>query len=242
MRSVQRQPEYEMPKCEVIFERVLRLILIAGLILLLSGCANKIPFKKAVLVPVEAVDPESVRDSFEASLPQSFQLISSTVFKYKMHSFAAIGVTGIDTRKKEFTLACINPMGVKLFELAGDEQGVDCRFAMKEFTQKGDFAKMVANDIRSIYFDRIPDKNAEVVKKNKKIIFFQPVNGGTMEYLFGGTGNLLIEKRFIKKGRKIWSVFYFEYISKKGKLHPAGIILKNYIYRYKLVIRAKGNQ
>ena len=218
---------------------MLRLILITGFILLLSGCANKIPFKKAVLVPVEAVDPESVRDSFEASLPQNFQLISSTVFTYKMHSFAAIGMTGIDTRKKEFTLACINPIGAKLFELAGNEQEVDCRFAIKEFTQKGDFAKIVANNIRSIYFDRIPDKNAEIVKKNKKIIFFQPADGGTMKYLFGGAGNLLIEKKFIKKGRKIWSAFYFEYILKKGKLHPAGIILKHYIYRYKLVIRLK---
>jgi len=218
---------------------MLRLILIAGLTLLLSGCANKIPFKKAVLVSVEAVDPESVRDTFEASLPQSFKLISSTVFKYKMHSFAAIGVTGIDTLKKEFSLACINPMGVKLFELEGDKQTVNCRFTMEEFAKKGDFAKIVAHDIRSIYFDQIPDKKAEVVKKNKKIIFFQPVNGGTMEYLFGGTGNLLIEKRFIKKGRKIWSVFFFEYITKKGKLHPAGIILKHYIYQYKLVIRLK---
>ena len=214
-----------------------RLIRITGLMLLLVGCSHKIPFEHPSLHPVADIDPGVIRDNFAASLPESFQLISSTVFIYKMHSFTAIGLTGIDVKTQKFTLACMNPMGVKLFELAGDKEGVDCRFAMKEFTQKGDFAKMVADDIRNIYFNRIPDKDAGIVKQNKKIIFFKPVNSGRMEYLFGGNGNLLLEKRFLKKGRKIWSVFYFEHIKKNGKLHPSGIIFKHYKYGYQLVIR-----
>ncbi len=209
------------------------------MVLLLPGCLNKVPFKKPAFFPIGDVSPCSVRDSFASSLPEKFQLISSTVFTYKMHSFAAIGVTEIDAKNKKFSLACINPMGLKLFDLSGDEDTVHCHFAMEEFTKQGDFTKIVADNVRSIYFDRIPDKGAEIVKKKEKIIFFKPVNGGRMEYLFGGTGNLLIEKSFKKKGRKIWSVFYFEYISKKGKLHPSGIILRHYKYKYKLVMRLK---
>lgn len=207
--------------------------------LLLPGCLNKIPFKKPAFIPVGDVNPWSVRDSFASSLPEKFQLISSTVFTYRMHSFAAIGVTEIDTRNKTFILTCINPMGLKLFDLSGNENNIESFFAMEEFTKQGDFAKIVADNVRNIYFDRVPGKDAEIVKKKKKIIFSEPVNGGIMEYLFGGTGNLLIEKRFKKKGRKIWSVFYFEYILKKGKLHPSGIILKHYNYKYKLVISLK---
>ena len=216
-----------------------RLIFIAAVMLLLPGCLNKIPFKKTAFMHVGDVNPWLVRDSFASSLPEKFQLISSTVFTYKMHSFAAIGVTEIDTKNKKFSLASINPMGLKLFDLSGDEDNVDCHFAMEEFTKQGDFAKIVADNVKNIYFDRIPDKNAKIIKKKKKIIFFKPVNNGIMEYLFGGTGNLLIEKRFKKNGHTIWSVFYFEYISKKGKLHPSGIILKHYNYKYKLVIRLK---
>ena len=202
------------------------------------GCSS-IPFQSIAYVPVDAVQPAAVREEFAMSLPLKFQLINTIVFQYGRQAISAIGYTAVDTSKKVFTVAGLNPMGVKLFELSGDVNNVECRFAIEQFTLRGNFADAVADDIRRIYFDRIPGPEAEVYKKKYKIIFRQPTSEGIMEYVFGGIDNVLIEKRYYNGDRRVWSVSYYEYCREKGKLFPAGIILTHYEYRYQLVVRLK---
>ena len=69
------------------------------------------------------------------------------------------------------------------------------------------------------------------------LIFVQPSKAGTLEYVFGGAENLLIEKKFYNQKHLIWSVCYFEYIKKNKMLYPAGIILKHHKHKYQLVVR-----
>jgi len=202
------------------------------------GCSS-IPFQRVAYVPVDAVQPAAVREEFALSLPLKFQLINTIVFQYGRQAISAIGYTAVDTCEKVFTVAGLNPMGVKLFELSGDANNVECRFAIKQFTQRGNFARAVADDIRRIYFDRIPGPEAEVYKKKYKIIFRQPTEAGIMEYVFGGIDNVLIEKRYYDGDRRVWSVSYYEYCREKGKLYPAGIILTHHEYRYQLIVRLK---
>ena len=60
-----------------------------------------------------------------------------------------------------------------------------------------------------------------------------------MEYVFAGKDNLLVEKRFLKGRKKIWSVCYYEYFFDAGKVYPRGIIFNNYAYSYKLIVNLK---
>ena len=214
-------------------------LIITGFVVLYSAGCSSIPFQSVSYVSVKSVHPEEVRERFSLLVPRKFQLVSTIVFQYDRHYISAIGYIAIDTHQKIFTVVCLNPVGVKLFELSGDADDVECRFALEEFTHHKDFAQAVADDIKRIYFDRIPDSEAEVCKQKYKIVFRQSAGSGTMEYVFAGPDEVLIEKRYYEGDRQLWSVFYYEYRLENGKLYPAGIILRHHQYRYQLVVRLK---
>ena len=213
--------------------------LVFGFVVLCSTGCSSIPFKKVQYVSVSEVQPAAIREQFASVLPQKFQVINTIVFQYKRHKFSAIGYTDIDALQKIFTVVCLNHAGIKLFELAGNNNSVECKFAFEGASFPSNFAKAVANDIRRIYFDCIPDHEAKIYKKKNKIVFRQPSETGVMEYIFAGVDNLLVEKRYYKGWRRIWSVFYYEYLRKNGKLYPAGIMLRHHKYNYQLTVRLK---
>ena len=213
--------------------------LVFGLaVLCISGCSS-IPFKKVQYVSVSEVQPAAIREQFASALPQKFQVINTIVFQYKRHKFSAIGYTDIDAIQKLFTIVCLNHAGIKLFELTGNNNSFECKFAFEGASSPGNFTQAIADDIRRIYFNCIPAPESKVYKKKNKIVFRQPAETGVMEYIFAGADNLLVEKRYYKGWRRIWSVFYYEYRRKNGKLYPAGIMLKHHKYNYQLTVRLK---
>lgn len=203
-----------------------------------AGCGS-IPFRETQFISVESVNPIKARDEFAENLPSQFQVIDSIIFQNKWGGITAIGYTEVDTIDKEFTVVGLNPLGVKLFELIGDSDNVTRIFALKEFSRRGDIALAIANDIRRIYFDRIPPPEARIYKEKYKIIFRQDDPNGSLEHIFAGEDNRLIEKRYFRGEKNIWNVSYYEYHWNNGKLYPGGIILNHYQYRYKLIIQLK---
>ncbi|MBU0477905.1 hypothetical protein KKC91_05000 [bacterium] len=214
-------------------------LLFAGLVGLCSTGCSSVPFKKVQYVSVSKVQPAAIREQFASTLPRKFKIVSTIVFQYRRHKFSAIGYTDIDSLQKLFKIVCLNHAGIKLFELAGNDNSVECKFAFEGASFPGNFAQAVADDIRRIYFDSIPDPEAKIYKKKKKIVFRQPSETGVMEYIFAGADNLLVEKRYYKGWRRIWSVFYYEYRRKNGKLYPSGIMLRHHKYNYQLTVRLK---
>ncbi|WP_435548325.1 hypothetical protein [Desulfobacterium sp. N47] len=218
---------------------MLKYFAITGIILLcLNGC-SAIPFKKAIPVSVENADPESVKEQFALKIADKFRIINTIVFEYKGQAFSFIGYSDVDTKEKIFTVAGINPVGVKLFELTGEKDKTVLKFAIGDFTKKGNFTEAVGGDIRKIFFDRLPETGAKVYKNKNEIVFTQNEGDAIIEYVFAGQDNLLVEKRCLVDNKSIWSVNYYEYTVKNGKLHPLGIILKNYKYGYRLILRLK---
>jgi hypothetical protein len=208
------------------------------ILLLIAGCAG-IPFKSAPVISMEKADPGLVKEQFSLMLPGRFQIISTIAFEYKGESISFIGYSDIDTKEKIFTVAGINQVGIKLFEITGNSDKTELKFAIEEFTKKGNFTEAVAGDIRKIYFNRLPSDSSKVYKKKHEIVFVQDEPGAVIEFVFAGPGNLLVEKRCIVDNQAIWRINYYEYREKNGKLHPAGIILDNIKYGYKLIMRLK---
>lgn len=218
---------------------MLRYFAITGIILLLfAGCSN-IPFNKASCVLMENVDPDSVKEKFALVLPDKFQIINTIVFEYRGQSVSFIGYTDINTKDKVFTVAGLNPVGIKLFELIGEKDKNILKFAIEDFTKKGNFAEAVGGDIRKIFFDRLPENGSKVYKNKCEIVFSQKEADLTTEYVFAGQNNFLVKKRCLVKDDLIWCVNYYEYTYKNGKIHPLGIILDNYKYDYRLILRLK---
>jgi hypothetical protein len=203
-----------------------------------TGCSS-IPFKSIDYVALDDLNPDNLRLEFKAVLAQKLEVINSIVFEYKWHSFSALGYTQLDLENNTFQVSCMNPVGIKLFELTGNRKEVRSSFVLNELLQRGDLPQAVGEDIRRIYFDLVPLAQAKIKKDKYRIIFSQPSGAGQMEYIFAGRNHWLIEKHYSEKNRKLWSVFYYDYLMDKGKLYPSALILKHHRFGYNLIIRLK---
>jgi len=217
---------------------MMRLIIALVLICSFMGCST-VSFKRTPLVLLGDIDPESLRDEFADKLASSLETVSSIAFYYKYQGFVGIGYTIVDSENETFAVACLNPAGIKLFEVKGTKDSTEDVFFAEQFKKYGDVAKTVADDIRKIYFDRIPEVDASIQKKSREVVFTQPFSEGKIEYIFTGGGKYLVEKRYKEKGRKVWTVYYADYKEKDGKIHPWRILLKHHKHGYSLMVNAK---
>jgi hypothetical protein len=208
------------------------------MVLVISGCAG-VHFKETPRVSVDGVDPAVAVKRFEADSPVDFQLLNTIVFEYGLRKFGGLGIVAVNINYRTFNIACINQLGVKLFELTGNKDQVVANFVMPEFAKQGDFAKTVGEDIKRIYFDLVPSPDAKIEIEKYRIVFRQSFGSGVMEHVFAGPGQNLVEKSYSEGGSSVWRISYYEYIRDKGKLYPTGTILSNDKYGYRFIVRLK---
>lgn len=207
--------------------------------LLLGGCTT-VPFRETPPVAMDAVDPLRILEQYRETLPERFQLLTSVVFDYRWRSFAGIGMVEIDRTAQTFRIVCLNPLGVKLFELSGDADKTEPHFVMPQLMEQGgDFPTTVGSDLRRIYFNVVPALEASISRKKHAISFRQPVGSGSLEFDFVGADGELVEKRYYEDDDLIWRVSYYEYREEHGKRFPKGIIFANYRHGYRLTVRVK---
>lgn len=207
-------------------------------LLLLAGCAE-LPFSRDEQVLQEGKNPAAVVDHFRSAVAEKFNGFNSIVFEFAGQKFLGIGFIEIDRRERSFRVICLNPMGVKLFDLSGDDRGTTMNFAIEPLAKQGDIAAAVAHDIRRIYFDLVPADNATPRVGNFHVVYGGGTPGGYQEHLFAGSSGDLVEKRQYDEGLISWSVGYFDYREKEGKRAPRGIVITDYAKGYQLTIREK---
>jgi hypothetical protein len=209
------------------------------ILMLIAAACHPVPFQKPVLVPLSSGQPQNIVERFQASLPDSFQLLNTVVFEYNWRTFSGIGYIDINRQDKLFKVVCLNPMGVKLFELSGDQNTITNHYTIAAFTRYGDMTTAVGNDIRRIYFDLVPSAEARIWKRKYSVSFRQSSGSGTMEYIFAGAAGDLVEKNYYDDSGLSWRVSYYEYREQNGKRFPQGIIFVQYQYGYRLTVRQK---
>jgi len=217
---------------------MIRQTIVLMFLLIAAGCAP-IPFQKTAPAPLAAADAPTVLERFKARMPDSFQLLTTVVFEYNWRTFAGIGTVQIHYVDQTFRVACMNPMGVKLFELSGDRGSVTTQYSIADFSKYGNVSAAVGSDIRKIYFDLVPGPGATVCTRTYRHVYRQPSGEGTLEYVFAGSAGDLIEKNYYGDDGIVWRVSYYEYRDQDGKRWPQGIVLMHYQYGYRLTIRQK---
>jgi hypothetical protein len=212
--------------------------LAAFLIIFIAGCVST-PFQKTADAPVGSANPRVVADRFYGSLPDKFQLLQTITFEYGPQTFSGLGFAEVDINEKSFSVVCMNYMGVKIFEVYGKKDEIRSPFIMDELKRGGNAALAIGEDIKRIYFDLDPAADAIIDKGKYKISIMQPAGQGMMEYVYAGAGHHLAEKTYYEDRQAVWSVSYYEYQNRNGRLYPGGIIMENYKYAYRLIIRLK---
>jgi len=218
-----------------------RLIAIPFIFLLVTGCATE-HFNQPQKVSIREVQPEQLLERFEANLPETVSSLNSVVFDYAGITFLGLGFVEIDRSKGTFRVICLNPMGVKLFDLSGDQNSTTTNFAIEPMAKYGEIGAAVAADIRRIYFDLLPPPDTEPRKGEYRVIYGSSTPNGFQEQIFAGVEGDLVEKRFYYDQFISWQVTYHDYLSIGGKRYPQGIVLTNYRDGYQLVIREKEHE
>ena len=212
--------------------------LFACCLLLCAGCATQ-PFEPVAMVPLEYHDAKNVYDAVRSSLPTQFAALTSVVFAYRGRSMLVLGYTEVDATAGTFSVVAMTPLGMKLFELHGDKAGVESFFVVPELSRKVNPIDTIAEDIRNMYLDLLPDQATVYEEREDAVVFKNCVKDGRLAYVLGGDPPVLVEKRLCDKDGTIWCVTYHEYIERDGKLYPKGIILRHHRYGYRLIIRLK---
>ncbi|ABK98543.1 DUF3261 domain-containing protein [Pelobacter propionicus] len=218
---------------------MIRLICLLLALLLMAGCGAQVPFREVPALPLGAAEPARVLDDFKARLPERFQLLNSVVLEYAGLSFMAIGYLDMDRSDNSFQVSCLNPLGVRLFELSGDHGAITARSVLPPLMGYGDLPTAVGTDIGRIFLDLLPAPHAQVWRTGNSISFWQPAGAGRMQYLFAGPDRDLLEKNYYEDSQIQWGVSYYEYVELAGKRYPRGIVLTNYQRNYRLIVRHK---
>lgn len=217
----------------------MRRMLAAVLAVLLAGCASAVPFQETALVPLGIADPQGVVERFRTGNPVRFQLLNTVVLDYHGFTFSGLGYAEIDAAGHSYKVACMNHMGVKIFDVSGNRDGILSQSAIGPLADKGDIARVVGNDIMRIYFDLLPASRARTWQRRNKLFFQESSGDGRMEYVFGGAQGDLIEKNYYEDDGILWKASYYEYRDQAGTRWPQGIVFINYQYGYRLTVRQK---
>lgn len=209
-------------------------------ILALAGCAA-LPFPPVERVPMPSHEPAEVIARFAESIPAQAKLLSSVTFRFGPQEIAGIGVLEFDEAAGTFGVACMNPMGMKLFELEGTGDAIKMRFILPLIDRGGGFGQRVGEDIRRMYFGLVPSAcgywsrwDGEALEVSER------TDGGVMRYTFAGADGALIEKAFFTNDDDLrWRVLYFGYERKNAKLFARDVVFQNYQYGYSLTVRVK---
>lgn len=206
----------------------------------LAGCAG-VPFEKPARVDLGDVDAGSAAERFRAAVPGKFSLVATILFRYnRFRKMSAIGSIDVDTARREFAVACFSPLGVKLFEIASAGGETRERYVLPRLADLGDVSGAVGKDIERVYFDLAPPAGAEVKRRRREIVFRSADETGMTEHAFAGEGpDLVWKRRRDGGGAAEWKVSYYEYVDVPGGRLPRGVVVDNYRYGYRLVVKMK---
>ncbi len=206
-----------------------------------AGCA-RVPRQEAGLPDIVGAEADQIRRSFAGELSDNFTVVSTVVFKYKLLSFSALGVTRINEPANEFEATGMTPVGVKLFELSSKDGAITGSFVMPDLAARGDVCSAVSTNIRRVYFSRVPPEGAQVVRRGRFLVYSVPFGNESTEYLFGKENEnmVLLQKRHATAGKRDWDVSYHAYsYDKQNKLHPQYIVFTHHGFSFRLLLRVK---
>lgn len=205
----------------------------------MSGCST-VPFPAPEPFAVEQGAREDVPVRFESHLAPTYEQVNAIVFRFRMREIAALGYASVDLPARSFSVACLNPVGIKLFDVVCERGTVEGRFVAPEIEKYGgDLARAAGDDLKRAYFDWSPPAGTPYRIRNDRLVFSAEDETGRTEYRYAGPDGRLAEKIRIEKGRVRWSVEYRGFRQAETGWIPAGIVIRNRQYGYRLVVSAR---
>ncbi|MGD0463270.1 MAG: hypothetical protein ABSB74_12365 [Tepidisphaeraceae bacterium] len=210
------------------------------LLAFMAGCAAE-PFTRPPLPLLKNPNPQAMRDNVAHAVPDRFTSDDTVIIQAPFRNdMAVLGVLRVNRPAGTFELVGLNQLGVKLFHLSGDPRGNSIRFAIPPLMENKDLLMGIAEDIRRMFFDLVPDSGAKIDVRSTTVRFCEKTSQGKMVYELGGDPPILLDKQLVGCFGPIWRVRYFQYASSPGSLYPRGIVMDNSHYHYRIIVKNRG--
>ena len=212
--------------------------LLISTFLLLAGCTT-IPFEDVPTADYSGVDEDTLLERFADRIPRKAEVLESVVFSVFGKRIVALGYVSADEEAERFVLSCMNPAGVKIFQVKS-ERGVSTGEFMIDVPAADKRAiGAIAEDVRRMHADWFPSPQSVLTRKKDAFIFTDALDGKRTEYIFMGPEHLLTEKRYYEGRSLAARVRLFEYHTFESHVYPSGIVMENMKYRYRLTAKVK---
>ncbi len=204
----------------------------------MAGCRAE-PFSRPPLPVLVDPDPQSIRDRFPQLLPDPFTSDDTVIVQAPFRDdLAVLGVLNVNRKAGTFELYGLNQLGVQFFHVGGDRGSVAIRDAVPPLMEHKEILLSMARDIQRIYFNPAPAANASVDISPTQVTFTQSTPDGKLIYDFGMLPTVLLQKQLAGCFGATWRVRYYDYrAGADGKLFPHGIVMDNFQYHYRIVIK-----
>ena len=205
----------------------------------LTGCATA-PFPAPEPFAAPERDWAEIPGRFESRLAPAYEQVNAVVFRFRLREIAALGYASVDRPTRSFAVACLNPVGIKLFDLVCERGRIEGRFVAPEIEKHGgDLAQAAGTDLMRAYFDWSPPAGTPGRLRKERLTFAAEDAAGRTEYRYAGKDGRLAEKIRIENGRVRWSVEYRGFREDAAGWIPTDLVIRNRAYGYRLVVSAR---
>lgn len=214
--------------------------------LMAVGCQSQ-PFERETLTPLGEQSSMSVLFDVMYTTPAQLVTDDTVVIEIPFHDdLALISVARVDRSTQSLQLLGMNHLGVKLFHVAHDGRSPSVVFAAGPLEERKDILLSIAQDTWRIYFDVTPQFETSARRHDTTLVMKRKTDEGTLSFTIAGHPGRLIEKKLSTWWGDRWRISYFNYqpVKEAGQLaegkvrmlHPAGIVLDNSKYHYRIIV------
>lgn len=211
--------------------------LLAGMVLP-AGCAS-VPFVAVPTPVLQDPDPAAMRSAWSARLPTRFTTEDTVVIDFPGNSLALLGFLRVDRAAGTFEVQGMNHLGGRAFLISGDLQKTAVLFAVPPLAERPKVLQALAQDIRSMYFDLVPDQAARVRIGARRVRYTEDRGDGKTEFIMGGADGVLLEKRLTHWRWPVWRIKFYDYTPAAEGVFPRGMVLDNARYHYRVVVKSR---
>jgi len=119
-------------------------------VLWLSSCAETDPYKRLEPAPTPEMSVKEAWQAYDARWPEAFKSVQTVTIDFGPQTRTLVGYLVVQ-RPHRFRLQGMTEQGVKLFDIAGREEGEDTFSAAEEIDARA--LRNIARDIRRVFLD-----------------------------------------------------------------------------------------
>lgn len=168
-----------------------------------------------------------------------FDSTSAVVIKFLWKEITMMGYASVDLVNDNFRAVAMNPMGAKIFDVSGSEQGYKLNYVFDSLKKIPNIERYAGQDIEKIYLDQLVAEELEFLFTSKYDLVIAKNGKNKVKYYFSKVDSALYKKVYYKGLRKESTVLYRDYKEYKAGIFPGQVLIKNHRLRYSLEVNHK---